>query len=380
MIRALLTTTALTALLTTGAVAQDATKMDQQTQMQTQATEQGMEHNNSSATVFNPDAPAMQSSDGYFQAMEGQILASTLIGKSVYTGSGEEAESVGDVNDVVLSPNGTAEAVVIGVGGFLGVGEKEVAIDFERISWTERDGEKYLTIAAAKEELDSAPEFDRSALEPDREMQTSMTEDSGEEVAGSNEAGTIAGLTTTPETADREQDTAAMRDSATEENEVVGDQAANDGAAIDPAAENDRMAANDEAMTSESGEQTAEITTDESAETNEQMAANAVDPSVLSAEELIGTAVYGANDSDLGEVNDVIVSPEGELVAYIIDVGGFLGLGEKPVALDVKQLQITKTEDGELEIRTSMTEDELKSYPTYSEDAYKANPDAVLVR
>ena len=90
------------------------------------------------------------------------MLASNLIGEEVYNGTGERAEKVGDVNDVMMSSDGKAEAVVIGVGGFLGVGEKDVAVAFDRLNWSiGQDNEKRLTIQASKDDLKSAPTFKR---------------------------------------------------------------------------------------------------------------------------------------------------------------------------------------------------------------------------
>lgn len=115
-------------------------------------------------TVFSNDRPTtpMTSQNGYVTGSQGQVLASNLMGKSVYSGQGEDARKVGDVNDVLMSSDGKAEAVVIGVGGFLGVGEKDVAVQFDRLHWTvDKDNAKRLSIAASKTDLESAPAFRR---------------------------------------------------------------------------------------------------------------------------------------------------------------------------------------------------------------------------
>ena len=331
MIRSLLTTTALTALLTTGALAAEPAKTTNDPAATT------------AAAAANSVAGAM-SGERYVRAARGQILASRVMGETVYNGAGKDAEAIGDVNDVVMSPEGDAEAIVIGVGGFLGVGEKEVAVSFDRVSWAERDGDRYLTIDATKDDLEAAPGFDRSVFDRKQDdMKTSMSDETTSADTATADGSSVAG-------------NLAANDDAKTDDRKVGDQAAND-----QVMDSDTPSASDGAI--KSGD----------------MAGTSVDPSVLSADEMIGTAVYGANDTDLGDVNDVIVSPDGKLVAYIIDVGGFLGLGEKPVALDASKLNVTKNADGDMQIRTTLTEDELKSYPTYSEEAYKANPDAVLV-
>jgi PRC-barrel domain len=64
------------------------------------------------------------------QLQPGQWMASKLIGTRVV---GANNESIGDINDVVLDKSGTAQTVVIGVGGFLGIGEKSVAVPFRSL-------------------------------------------------------------------------------------------------------------------------------------------------------------------------------------------------------------------------------------------------------
>ena len=78
----------------------------------------------------------MTKADGY--------LATNIIGESVYNGTGDNAENIGDVNDIVLGKDGKSEAVVIGVGGFLGIGEKNVAIDLRQADWAEANGDRWL--------------------------------------------------------------------------------------------------------------------------------------------------------------------------------------------------------------------------------------------
>jgi sporulation protein YlmC with PRC-barrel domain len=66
-----------------------------------------------------------------------QILGSKLIGTTVVSANNE---SVGDVNDVILDRNGQVMAVVVGVGGFLGIGEKDVAVPFSALDFAAAPG------------------------------------------------------------------------------------------------------------------------------------------------------------------------------------------------------------------------------------------------
>jgi len=69
-------------------------------------------------------------------------------------------EKVGDINDLILAPDGKISNAVIGVGGFLGMGEKLVAVSFSDLQLNrDADGAMRVTIASSKESLDSAPEF-----------------------------------------------------------------------------------------------------------------------------------------------------------------------------------------------------------------------------
>lgn len=63
---------------------------------------------------------------------EGQYRASKLVGVNVYN---EANEKIGDINDVILDKSGKAEKVILGVGGFLGMGEHDVAVPFDKLKF-----------------------------------------------------------------------------------------------------------------------------------------------------------------------------------------------------------------------------------------------------
>ena len=68
------------------------------------------------------------------------------------------------MNDLLLDNGGKVNAVIIGVGGFLGVGEKNVAVPFHAVKVSEKDGKRYLVLDTTKEALQTAPGYiyDRS--------------------------------------------------------------------------------------------------------------------------------------------------------------------------------------------------------------------------
>jgi sporulation protein YlmC with PRC-barrel domain len=94
-------------------------------------------------------APAA-ASDSSFQ---GDWRASKVVGLSVYN---ENNESVGSINDLLTDKNGNIKAVVIGVGGFLGVGEHLVAIPFEKIKFV-NEPVAYTGVAGAPNAPGSRP-------------------------------------------------------------------------------------------------------------------------------------------------------------------------------------------------------------------------------
>lgn len=88
-----------------------------------------------------------------------QISANDYIGKAVHNA---ENESIGDVNDLILEEQGGIVAAVVGVGGFLGIGEKDVAVPMDKITITrdaEKNNEVRLTTTETAESLQAAPEF-----------------------------------------------------------------------------------------------------------------------------------------------------------------------------------------------------------------------------
>lgn len=88
----------------------------------------------------------------------GQWLGSMFRGQDVTNAAGE---SVGNINDVLFDRTGRITTVVIGVGGFLGIGEKNVAIPFDALSITaDPSGERTVRVALSKVALEQAPAFE----------------------------------------------------------------------------------------------------------------------------------------------------------------------------------------------------------------------------
>jgi sporulation protein YlmC with PRC-barrel domain len=87
------------------------------------------------------------------------ISANDFIGKRVYSRAGDD---IGEVNDLIVTGNGGVQAVILGVGGFLGIGEKDVAISMASIDMA-KDGEAVkLVVDGTKEQFTAAPAYDRA--------------------------------------------------------------------------------------------------------------------------------------------------------------------------------------------------------------------------
>jgi hypothetical protein len=87
--------------------------------------------------------------------------------RAVHSASGEK---IGVVHDLIVGPDGSIAAVVVGVGGFLGIGEKEIAVPFAAMQIARREGEWHLVVETTKEALKDAPTYedkgDRVRLAP----------------------------------------------------------------------------------------------------------------------------------------------------------------------------------------------------------------------
>lgn len=285
MLRKLLTTTAVAAFVASGAFAQTATQP---------------------APAETPAAPVVKA--------DGQ-LASNIIGENVYNSTAENAENIGDVNDIVIGADGSIDQIVIGVGGFLGIGEKNVALDYKNAEWAEKNGDRWIVLATSKEALEAAPAFDPAPYEP-----------------------APAQATAAP--------------------------AADQNTAMNPAPSAPAPAADAEAKTGAIDKSTL----------------TAVPEAEVKADNLTGTTVYGADDSNIGEIGEVIVTPDGKIDAVVLDVGGFLGIGEKKVAVGTDNLALMTDADGNRYLYTTFTKEQLEAQPAYDSATFADKRDEQILK
>ncbi len=382
MIRTLLTSTALSILLTTGVVAQDAPANSQAPATTTEtpaeggaaapstdagATATGTAGAAGAATTTDPaqggdlEAGGAEDTDinepwdmsaGYVAA-DTDNLGSRLIGQPVYSSAGDDAENIGNIDDLVFSQDGQIEAVVIGVGGFLGIGAKAVAVDFSSLEFTlAADNTERWVLPTTADALNAAPEFVWEEDEPaDVNAEGNATD--GGAMAPADPAAGGAMAPADPAMAPADPATAPADPAM---------------APADPAA-GGAMAPADPAMAPAAG-------TDGAAVGMPREGYNTVEVDALTAENLTGATVVGPNGEDIAEVGDILLSQDGQIEAMLIDFGGFLGIGQKRVAVGMDNLEFAANENGDLVIYSDFTQEQLEAAPEYDEAAYTNDPES----
>jgi sporulation protein YlmC with PRC-barrel domain len=111
-------------------------------------------------TATTQTAPGAPSANSFLQQQTGdEWRSSKLVGTKVM---GPNNQSIGEVSDLLLDQNGNVQAVVVGVGGFLGIGEKNVAIPFKNMTMTRSsDGRSidHVSVNYTRDQLNNAPTF-----------------------------------------------------------------------------------------------------------------------------------------------------------------------------------------------------------------------------
>lgn len=88
-------------------------------------------------------------------------------------------------------------------------------------------------------------------------------------------------------------------------------------------------------------------------------------PTELTPAALEGATIYGADDHKVGKVSHV--HGVGSASQIVVDVGGFLGLGAKPVAVPLSELEFMRDEHGDIHAVTAWTKDQLEQMPEHQD-------------
>ena len=423
----------------------------------------------------------------------GDIHASDFIGKRIYSaerdydalemnatiteGAEKEWDDIGEVNDVILGRDGQVKAVILGVGGFLGLGEKDVAVPMDQIKMVmEEDADDaddyFLVVKTNKQQLTDADGYRRVTALPvsptvgDTDEQVVTLNDETDDVVDGTEraventaaaAGAAVSAAGSAIVAASEDVGNAIDNGADNLAEVQADLnrknntmdsreaklEATDGQAraMSEGAENqaDTMAAKpvttlttDEPVEGENATELSNITPakpdmDKDADiqtgANAEMAENADDTTTttttvvvteaepktdvevdttkvveaetatepmtdenrtvlrapiveregytvtaadqLTTEDLTGARIYGSNDEDMGEIDRLLVTADGKIDRAVLDIGGFLGLGEHSIAVTMNELQILRGEGGDFRVYIDATQEELEAQPEF---------------
>ena len=321
---------------------------------------------------------AAQSTSTFLDAQaEHSFRASDFIGARIYAseteyteasteGAQQDWEDIGEINDVMLTREGDIDAVLLDIGGFLGIGERQVAIDMDAIKFVSEDGtpdndqDYFLVVNAQRQMLEEAPEFqydtaasaygdaetdmDDTAAMGDAEADQPMTDEMAETdmAADADMDAPVEGDTEMTAEAEADPMVPAADDADVADAEMT-----------DPALEETDMAEGDSPLTGDV------VQSEE---------ATMVDAGTFTSEELTGKRVYGETDEDIGEISNVVLTSSGTVDKIIVDVGGFLGIGEKSVALSADELNFSRESDSDnITVSVNMTKEELEQLPTYED-------------
>lgn len=314
-----------------------------------------------------------------YQAQASDVQASDFIGQTIYAsdtdftadqtvkaGAEKDWDNIGEINEVVLGRDGSIKAVVLGVGGFLGIGEKNVAVSMNDVRFVRNgDGanDYFLVVNSTKEALNAAPAY----MTPDD------VKAAANNAADTTNATDTASDTTTPAMTD---DTAANTDMAKPADTATNTMAKPADTADDQASST--MTTPDATATDTDTQTTASTKSDNAVQsTMEEARARLARPEVtregyqsvqmteLTADKLEGARVYGAKDEDVGEINRLVMDDKGQVKLFVLDIGGFLGMGEREIAVTPDELNIVRNAKG----------DDFRVYVEANKDALKAQPE-----
>ena len=255
----------------------------------------------------------------------GQIDAERLIGRNI---NSPEGERVGEIDSVLIGRDGKIQAVIVGVGGFLGIGERKVAIDWNQLKF--QDNDQRVVANVTRDQLKNMPEFQYS--------DNSNNRDRNDRVAERDRTDRTRTATAPATGAQTRAETGAT----TTDNRV----------AIAPT------------TTTNTGATTTTVTTNNDRAHAAAATANARDMKQignLRADELIGKNVVNARGQTVGEIEDIVID-NNKAVMAVVSVGGFLGMGDKDVAIPFDQLRMNERN---AILMSEANEDALKQLPAY---------------
>ena len=83
------------------------------------------------------------------------------------------------------------------------------------------------------------------------------------------------------------------------------------------------------------------------------------------ASRLIGSDIHNNADASIGSISDIVFDENNKVRAFVVSVGGFLGVGNKYVAVDPSVVMISIGDDGRTSVKIDTDKDQLKAAPEY---------------
>jgi len=257
-------------------------------------------------------------------------------------------ENVGNIVDLLISRDGKVSAVVVDSGDLFDLQEKRLRLDMEELRFV-------------KDSDDRDNFFVRYTGDRD------VLESQGYDEAEAEQAGETS-YTTSHTSAAVDGDMSGSHDSETSGTDQNRQHAKADAGMGEGAADGDRNDGQTVAGSTGSGEAEQTDAEQSFAQTDENTEVlSETEFNELSAENLEDSYVYGRNGEWVGEVSDVLISDGGNVTHVIVDVGGFLGIGEKPVALGYDQIDIGRdgAQDEDITVQLDQTQEQLEQMETY---------------
>lgn len=384
MIRKLLATTALTAFMAGGAFAQTAAEHELTVAPGDTIIIEAQREEAEVTIRFQAGAQQAQQEQvqpddrqQFQQADMQSISADDMIGMNVYSA---RDENIGNIGDVLLTAEGEVDAIVVDVGGFLGMGAREVAMGMEDIDFvTDADGNLRAYTPYDQNQLEGAPQYDQAGWAEQRDEQRLTGEmaaqmqpaQQDQQAAAPGEAGqhVIADGGTLFVQSNEQNvqlsfevrlaggDAAQVGEAATDQQAEASPQ---DQQAAAPGATDTRQPDQAQQQPGIDQERTAAI---------DRQQLEAVDVQAIRADDLIGSNLYGAGDENIGNVGDLVMTEQGDIDAMIVDVGGFLGLGAREVALGFDEVEIMR-DGNNWYVYTRYTREQLEAAPEYDATTY----------
>ena len=239
-------------------------------------------------------------------------------GSDTFLAGRDSWQSVGDIQDIVMTMDGEIRGVLLDVGGFLGFGAYQVMVDIQELHFVSENGDQagniddfFVVIAMSQDQLENLPEWDEDQLR------------AGFEMRADGQRGDSMRTYQQDAAAPRSQSGEAA--SSMQPRDDTGDRAAVFG---------------DDHMMLEGEDRT--------------------------ADRLMGADVYDANGENIGSVNDIMLDGEGRISDVLVDVGGFLGMGSHTVRLPIEDAQIGWSDsNNEARVQVNMTGDQLEDMPAH---------------